>query len=74
MGIAHDFNNLLTPVLYHAESLMETAEEERRQDVFNSANEISFAAKMARDIVGKILALARTPDPSGAEVIDIRSG
>ena len=71
MGIAHDFNNLLTPVLSNAEALMAalpaTMPRERE-----SAEEISVAALMARDIVAKILAFARNSADSGRVVLDAR--
>ena len=56
-GVAHDFNNILSPIMLHAEMIMEDlpSDDPLQQDV----NEIYKAGKRARELVQQILTFAR---------------
>lgn len=56
-GVAHDLNNLLTPILLHAEMLVNDFEE--GLDSTQSAREILAAGNRAKDLVRQLLAFSR---------------
>lgn len=60
-GIAHDFNNILTPILGYAE--LSISEIEADSSTHENISEIIKASKIAKDLVGRILAFSRQKDP-----------
>ena len=59
-GIAHDFNNILTPIMAYSEmALLETA---AGAPMRHGLEQISFAAKRAKDLVRQILDFSRRDD------------
>ena len=56
-GIAHDFNNILSPIMLHAEMIMDdlSSDDPLKQDV----REIYKAGRRAKDLVQQILTFAR---------------
>lgn len=55
-GVAHDFNNLLTVILFYAESLQESLDDE---EVKADLKEIYNAGKRAADLTRQLLAFSR---------------
>ena len=56
-GVAHDLNNILTPIIAHAEMLLDgvVPENERKQSV----EQVFKAGQRARDLVGQLLSFGR---------------
>ncbi|MBS0396031.1 MAG: hypothetical protein JSR54_15535 [Proteobacteria bacterium] len=70
-GMAHEFNNALVPIILYTELLLAEAapDSQTRADL----ESVLVAARRARDIVNKVLAFSRRPEPSRLEPVALEA-
>lgn len=67
-GVAHNFNNKLASILGFAELAVEDAEQYSNEELDDNLNEITIAAKSARDLVKQMMAFSLN------ELSELKSG